>query len=214
MHIAKAEFEALLRGRIARRSDGPWASPLHLVPKKSEGCRPCGDHHALNSRTIPNRYPVQNIQDFVHRIYGCRGFSFLNLVKAYTQIPVNPDDVWKTAIITLFGLFEFLFMSFGLKNAGQTFQSFIGEVDRGLDFCFVYLGGILVFSCNADQHHTHLRLLFQRLDHHGLFVNAPRSTLGASVVRSLGHEVSSEGTRPPGASAHLRLAKLSPTHHL
>lgn len=196
MRIGKAEFEAMLREGTARRSDSPWASPLHLVPKKTEGWRPCGDYRALNARTIPDRYPVHHIQDFAHRIHGCHVFSVLDLVKAYTQIPVNPDDVPKTAIITPFGLFEFPFMSFGLRNAGQTFQRFIDDVVRGLDFCFVYLDDILVFSRDTEEHHRHLRLLFERLDDHGLLVNIQKSTLGTSVVHFLGHEVSSEGTRP------------------
>ncbi|KAK8774350.1 hypothetical protein V5799_011115 [Amblyomma americanum] len=173
MGIAKAEFEAMLREGISRLSDGPWVSPRHLVPKKTEGWRPCGDYRAFNARTIPDRYLVHHIQDFSHRIHGGHVFSILDLVKGYTQIPVNPDDVPKTAI-TPFGLLEFPFMSFGLRSAGQAFQRIIDEVIRGLDLCFVYLDDILVFSRNVDEHHTHLRLLFQRVDDHGLFVNVPK----------------------------------------
>ncbi|KAK8775658.1 hypothetical protein V5799_030996 [Amblyomma americanum] len=90
MRIVKAEFEAMFLEGIARRFDGPCASPLHLVPKKTEGWLPCGDYRALNGRTIPDRYPVHHKQDFAQRIYGCHVFSVLDL-KAYTQIPVNPD---------------------------------------------------------------------------------------------------------------------------
>ncbi|KAK8763944.1 hypothetical protein V5799_033444 [Amblyomma americanum] len=195
MRIAKPEFEAMLREGIAHRSDGPWASPLHLLLKKTEGWQPCGDYHALNARTIPDRYPVHNTHYFAHRIYSCHVFSVLDLVKAYTHIIVNLHDAPKTAIITPFCLFDFPFMSFGLRNDGLAFQSFIDEVVHGIDFCFVYLDDILVFSRNADEHHAHLRLLYQRLDNHGLLVNVPKSTLGISIVIFLGHEVSSEGTR-------------------
>ena len=51
----------------------------------------------------------------------------MDLVKGYHQVPVAEADKAKTAIITPFSLFEYNFMPFGLRNAGQTFQRLIDQ---------------------------------------------------------------------------------------
>jgi len=67
-------------------------------------------------------------------------------VKAFHQISVAPENIKKAAMMTPFRLFEFTKMPCRLYNAGQIFQLFIHEVTRKLDFVFVYLEDLLVFS--------------------------------------------------------------------
>ena len=55
-----------------------------------------------------------------------------------------PEDIKKTAIITPFGLFEFLRMPFGLKNSAQAFQRLMNGVLRDMERVFVYLDDILM----------------------------------------------------------------------
>ncbi|GFW01728.1 retrovirus-related Pol polyprotein from transposon opus [Trichonephila clavipes] len=87
-------------------------------------------------------------------------------------------------------------MSFGLRNAPYTFQRFINDVLFGLEFAFPYLDDIVVASENEEQHETHLKLVFDRLQKHGFRVNISKSTLGVTHLEFLGYLITAEVSKP------------------
>ena len=116
----------------------------------------------------PNPY----MEDLTAKLAGCTVFSKLDLHKGFHQVPMAPEDIEKMAIITPFGLFEFLRMPFVLRNAGQSFQHFMEEVTDGLENLFI---GLLA-SRNREEHKEHMVAVMARFKEYGLVLNAEKCT--------------------------------------
>lgn len=105
-------------------------------------------------------------------------------------------DIEKTALITPFGLFEYLVMPFGLKNAAQTFQRFIDSLFRDLDYVFCYIDDILIASRSLEEHIEHVKEVLRRLEAAGLVINLAKCQYAQPEVQFLGYVVNSQGIRP------------------
>ena len=206
--VAKAEIDKLVELGVCERGKSEWSSPLLVTTKPCNspctceqekpcgGWRVCGDYRRLNHMTTTDRYPVRNLQDFNSDLRGKKIFSKVDLLKGYHQIPVNPADVRKTAVITPFGLFVFPRCPFGLKNAGQDFQRLMDRILGDVPHTFVYLDDILIASETKEQHLEDLERVFKILEENGLVVNRKKCILGVSEIEFLGHLCNQQGIKP------------------
>ena len=211
LRVAKQEIDKLVKLGVCQRasaSESEWASPLMVAKKPClsqckctptvpcGGWRVCGDYRRLNAITQDDKYPVRSINDFNAELHGKTIFSKIDLMKGYHQIPVAPDDVRKTGIITPFGLFIFPRTPFGLKNAGQDFQRLMDSILGDIPRVYVYIDDILVASESPEQHMEDLKTVFKILADNGLVVQRSKCVLGKSSLEFLGYHVDANGVSP------------------
>ena len=109
---------------------------------------------------------------------------------------MEPDHIPKTAITTPFGMFEFVRVPFGLRNAAQTFQRFIDQVLHDMPFVCAYIDDVLIASRNMQKHIDHVRQVFGRLKQYGVVLNPSKCTFSQSEVIFLRHHISERGISP------------------
>jgi hypothetical protein len=117
-----------------------------ILKKKDQSLRLCYDYRPLIVITIKNKYPLPRIDILFDQLAGAKVFSKVDLPSGYHQIKIHPEDISKTAFSTMYGLYEYLIMSFGLTNAPTYFMYLMNsilmpELDK---FVMVFIDDILV----------------------------------------------------------------------
>ena len=82
----------------------------------------CVDYTDLNKHCPKDPFVLPRIDEVVDSTAGCELLSFLDCYSDYHQISLKEEDQIKTSFITPFGAYCYKTMSFGLKNAGATYQ--------------------------------------------------------------------------------------------
>lgn len=117
----KKHIKHLLELNIIRESCSPYSSPIVVVKKKNGAVRMCVDYWQLNAKTRKDAYPLPRIEESFDALGGACWFTTLDLASGYNQVAVAVKDIPKTAFCTPFGLYENLWLPFGLCNGPSTF---------------------------------------------------------------------------------------------
>jgi hypothetical protein len=132
--------------------------------------------------------PVADL--LIDNALGKKVISFLDGNAGYNQIFMAKEDVSKTAFLCpgFVGLFEWVVMTFGLKNAGATYQRAVNLIFHDLlrVLMEVYIDDMVVKSAGFEEHMTNLKLSLKRMKKHGLWMNPLKCTFGVTSGRFLG----------------------------
>ena len=175
------ELETLERAGMIVGSILPWASPIVVVPKKTEPGEPprrrlCVDYRVINSllpevqkahsktKGVLTLVPLPQIDHIYARLRGSQIFSTFDLRSGYHHM--------------------------------EFFQRLINKVIKGLPFAFGYLDDVLIHSPDTETHVHHIRILFQRLREADLKLKDSKCNYFKTHVQYSGHLVSGKGIKP------------------
>jgi ribonuclease HI len=166
-----------------------------VVPKKDGKIRVCVDYKDLNKASPKDDFPLPHIDILVDNAARNATYSFMDGFSGYNQIRMAEEDKEKTTFVTPWGTFCYKVMSFGLKNAGATYQRAMVTLFHDLmhQEVEVYVDDILAKSKKEEDHVQVLRRLFERLRKFQLKLNPAKCSFGVKTGKLLGFIVSGRG---------------------
>jgi hypothetical protein len=152
--IRKKVRKLLDAGFIEEVRHPVWLANPVIVPKANGKLQMCIGYTSLNKACPKDPYPLPRIDQIVDSTSGCELLSFLDAYSGFHQIQMSREDRKHTAFVTVDGLYCYIVMPYGLKNALPTFVRAMSKTFGDLirDKVEVYVDDIVVKTkLNPDK---------------------------------------------------------------
>jgi hypothetical protein len=193
----RAELARLVVAGFIREVLHPeWLANLVLVLKKNKvDWRMFVDYTDLNKHCPKDPFGLPIIDQVVDSTARCSVLSFLDCYSGYHQISLAKEDEEKTTFITPFGAFCYTSMSFGLKNAGATYQRAIQTclADHWGKRVEAYVDDVVIKTENSENFIEDLQLVFNSLRRYRWKLNPEMCVFGLPAGILLGFIISHRG---------------------
>ena len=183
-------------GRI-RPSDAPAGCGAFIIPKADPTVLPrwVNDYRQLNANTITDSFPLPRISEILADCGSAKFFGSLDMTNSFFQTRMHPDDVKLTAVNTPWGLYEWVVMPMGIKNAPAIHQRRVTSALRPWigSICHVYLDDIVIWSNSIEDHTRNVTTILNALKENKLYCNPKKTKLFGTEIQFLGHRISENG---------------------
>lgn len=209
------EIDRMLVLDIIEPATSPWSNPMVAARKANGKLRYCLDARKLNSVTVPEAFPIPDLNRILGRLRSTRYLSSIDLSDAFWQVGLKPEDRPKTAFaVSGRGFFMFKRMPFGLTNSPATLCRLV-EMVVGCDlepWVFKYLDDFIVATDTFERHVEVLETLAKRLKDNGLTISAKKSCFCMKQLRYVGYLLTEEGLAPDPEKTSAVLDYPAPTN--
>ncbi|MBW0587119.1 hypothetical protein O181_126834 [Austropuccinia psidii MF-1] len=152
-----------------------------------------GDFGALNTYTVPERYPIPKIQISLTQISQEVYISTMDALKGSHQNSGTPRARKYLQIIVHCGFYEYLRMPFGIKNAPSHFQRMMNELfpeELSEGWLIIYIDDIIVCSKTWEEHMCRLSRISTKIQSVNLKFSLKKCHFGFKELKALGNVVS------------------------
>ena len=193
----KKYLEEMLDKGFISPNKASYASPILFAQKANSGLRFCVDYRKLNALIKKNRYPIPLIHEIMAQLSGKKWFTRLDIVAAFNNLRMHPDSVEYTTFKTLFGMYQYNVMPFGLTGGPSSWQRYMNDILFEFlgKFCSVYLDNILIYSDTLAEHKQHVRKVLVAIQAAGLQIDIDKSKFYIQETPFLGVIVGANGIR-------------------
>jgi hypothetical protein len=189
VEVKKEEEKMIEAGFIRPYRYADWISSVVPVQKKDGRWPVCMDFRDLNRATLKDEYPMPVAEMLINAAAGHKILSFMDGNASYNQIFMAPEDINKTAfrVPGAVGLFKYVVMTFGLKNAGATYQRAMNYIFHDLigKWVEIYNDDVVVKSASVEGHLEDLRQVLERNRRFELRMNPKKCAFGISAGQFL-----------------------------
>ncbi|MBW0483292.1 hypothetical protein O181_023007 [Austropuccinia psidii MF-1] len=153
-----------------------------------------GDLRALNAYTVPDRYPIPRIQETLTQLSKAQYIRSMDTLKGFHQNVLTPKAKKLLLIITHCGIYEYLRMPFGIKNAPSHYQRMMNTIfptELSEGWLIIYLYDIIICSDSWSLHLERLARVLDKATGVNMKISLKKCNFGFEELKALGHMVSS-----------------------
>ncbi|MBW0567255.1 hypothetical protein O181_106970 [Austropuccinia psidii MF-1] len=191
LHIKDLLDLGLIR-KVGHNEEVEITKPV-IVAWHNGKSRMVGDFRALNTYTVPDRYPIPKIQIALTQISQAVYISTMYSLKGIYQNVVTPRARKYLRINVNCGVYEYLRMPFGIKNAPSHFQRMMNEIfpeELSEGWLIIYIDDIIVCSKTWEEHMYRLSRVLTKIQSVNMKISLKKCHFGFKELKALGHVVS------------------------
>ena len=130
----KAKVDEMVKdGVLQPVAASRWATPIVTVQKPDGQPRECGDYRiTVNPLLMKTATTTLDVEAMFEGLHGSTHFSKVDLSNAFHQVPLDDSSSELTTINTMWGLYRYRFLPFGLSVSPASFKPLSNASSRAL----------------------------------------------------------------------------------